>query len=305
MNTRTRAHLILFFTALIWGLSFASQAAAMDYLPPFAFNAIRYLLGALVLLPLILFRKTTFDRHQVLTGLLIGLVLTTASSLQQVSLQVASAGKAGFITGLYIVFVPFLARFAGEKVNPRQFIALALALAGLALMSLTEGGGLDWPDFFLLICAVLFAVHIILIERRAKGLDSLALAFVQFVTAGSLAILLSLIFGETLSWVNVKASMGSILFVGIFCCGLAYTLQIVGQKGSDPTTASLIMSLESVFAVIGGALFLGERLSARQLWGCAFILAAVVYSTILDSKNRNSLHKEDLSNVEETSTNNS
>ena len=295
MNTRTRAHLILLLTALIWGLSFASQAAAMDYLPPFAFNAIRYLLGALVLLPLILLRRISFDRQLIETGLLLGLILTAASSLQQLSLQVASAGKAGFITGLYIVFVPFLASFIGEKVNPKQYIALALALAGLALMSLTQGGGLSWPDLFLLICAILFAVHIILIEHRAKGLDPLALAFVQFVTAGSIAIALSLLFAEKLSWANIQASMGSILFVGILCCGLAYTLQIVGQKGSDPTTASLIMSLESVFAVIAGALFLGERLSARQFWGCAFILAAVIYSTLLDSRARNSLAKENLS----------
>lgn len=284
MDKQRKAHLILLITATIWGLSFAAQSAGLNHMGPFSFNAIRYYLGALVLLPFILARKVKLTSSLIKSGLAIGLVLSIASSLQQFALQEASAGKAGFITGLYIVFVPFLSFLFGQKVRKENFIALVIGLIGLSLMSFTNMGGIAWPDVFLLVSSLFFAFHIIAIGKFGPGQDPLALSAIQFLTAGSVSLLLSLL-TETINIADIQAAMWPIIYAGAFSCGIGYTLQIIGQKDSNPTTASLIMSLESVFSVVGGAVFLGERLSGRQLLGCLFMLIAVFYSALKDASN--------------------
>lgn len=284
---------MLLLTALLWGMSFVAQSAGMDHVGPFTFNALRYSIGVLVLIPLIIYRQTTFDRKFLKAALIMGLILFAASSLQQVALQTASAGKAGFITSLYIVFVPIISQVFGKKVGLRYWLAVAIAVAGLFLMTIGDSGGFATADILLLVGAVGYSFHILTIAKYAGELDPIALSASQFLIAAVLSLIPALSF-ESLQPAVIKPALPAILYAGVFSCGVAYTLQIVAQRDSKPTVASMIMSLEAVFAAIGGALILGQMLSARELEGSILMLAATFYVQYLENKeiNRSADEKE-------------
>ncbi|WP_165777332.1 DMT family transporter [Bifidobacterium primatium] len=290
----------LLLTAMIWGFSFVSQVAGMDSTSPMFFNATRFTLGAVSLLPILLVlhrRRATAEgdadtvprmtpvpsaRRTVLVSALCGLVLFSASTLQQYGILYGrSAGRAGFITALYIVMVPLLAwAFLRRRVTLFTGVAVALAVAGFYLLCMTDSGGaLTLGDAMVFLCAILFAVHILVIDTLASGIDPVLLSFGQFVTTALLSWMGSLLEGSV-NWSGAADAWLPILYSGIGSVGIAYTLQVVGQQWVPPTRASLIMSLESFFSAVGGALLLGEVMTARGYWGCILIFVGTVLAQL-------------------------
>ncbi len=307
MSKTMRYSLALLLTAAIWGFAFVAQAAGGDAIGPFTFNSIRNLLGALVLLPVILVvahiersrtgqksRSQTVSRRVFFQGAVIGFLLFVATNLQQLGITYGrSAGKAGFITAFYLVLVPVLGLFFGKKCPKATWLAVAMALGGIYLISISESAALSWPDILLLLSAFGFAVQILCVDRfMADAKDSiyaLRLAMMEFLVCGILSGIPALLFERQYWSGGITAflqpdALGSILYAGILSCGVAYTLQIVGQKNVPPTLASLLMSFESVFCVLGGWLLLGETLTPRQLLGCAFMFAAVLVAQFAEAK---------------------
>ncbi|MFA5584925.1 MAG: DMT family transporter [Saccharofermentanales bacterium] len=282
MDKSRRASLLLLLAAFLWGTSFVAQSAGMEHIGPFTFNALRYGIGILVLLPFILARKPVINRQFIRISLLIGLIIFVATSLQQTALQTATAGKAGFITSLYIVLVPIFSQAFGRKISVHHWLAVVAALIGLYLMTYAASGGLVLADYLLLAGSIGYSFHIIAVEKYAGDLDPLALSAAQFVVASLLSLVAALILesGNDLSLIG--PAMPSVLYTGIFSCGVAYTLQLVGQRDSHSTVASLILGLEAVFALIGGAIILGERLSHKEWIGSAIMLASVFYIQIIE-----------------------
>ena len=287
---------MLFLAALIWGASFVAQKAGMEYIGPFTFNGLRFLIGSMVLIPVILIidklQKRTAagingagavsesqirnDRKNLLIGgLSCGIVLFTAGTLQQFGMVYTTAGKAGFITALYIVLVPILGLFAGRRVRPVLWFCVALATAGLYLLCVKEGLSIGRGDLLVIACAFGFALHILVIGHFSPKSDGIKLSCLQFLVAGLLSVPFMIIF-ENIDWANVIACWQPVLYSAVLSCGVAYTLQIVGQKDTEPTVASLILSLESVFAVIAGILLLNEQISPREITGCAVMFAAIL-----------------------------
>ena len=275
MTKRRKAHLLLLLTAFLWGTSFVAQSAGMEHIGPFTFNALRYGVGVLVLIPFIIARKPRLDRKFFKVSFLIGLILFISSSLQQYALLTASAGKAGFITSLYIVLVPVISLLFGRKVKLHHWLAVAASLVGLYLMTYAVSGGFVLADWLLLIGSVGYSFHIISVGRYAGDVDALALSATQFLIASLLSLVTSLVFEPSLEASLIRLAMPSILYAGVFSCGVAYTLQIVALKDSHATVASLIMGLEAVFAVLGGVIILGERFSTREIFGSLIMLASV------------------------------
>jgi len=281
-------------TALIWGISFVAQSVGSESLEPFAYNGIRTLTGAIVLAVFVV--VTWYARHRTLRnivsrklliqGTILGLVFTVASNLQQFAFLYSSAGKIAFITAFYIFFVPAIGRFFGRKVHPATWLCVAAAAAGLYLLSVKEGdfASINTGDILALICAFFFSIHILLIDRFSSGSDNsegVRLSCIQFTVAGTVTIILMLIFEHPT--VNaVHNALIPLLYSGIMSCGIAYTFQIVGQKYTKPVIASLLMCLESVFAVIAAALLLNEIPSAREGIGCAVMFAAITASQIIE-----------------------
>jgi drug/metabolite transporter (DMT)-like permease len=280
-----KAHLLLLLTALLWGLTFVAQSAGMEHIGPFAFNALRYTIGVLVLLPLLIMRKPQLDRKFFKAALIIGLLLFASSSLQQYALQTASAGKAGFITSLYIVFVPIISQIFGKKVGFRHWIAVAIAVAGLFLMTFADTGSFSTSDLLLLLGALGYSFHIIAIAKYAKDVDPIALSAAQFLISAVLSFVPALLF-ESLAPPLISAALPTILYAGIFSCGVAFTLQIIAQRDSQPTVASMIMSLEAVFAAIGGTVILGQLLSPREIQGSILMLSSAFYVQYLENRER-------------------
>lgn len=285
MDQKRRAHWLLILTAFIWGLSFSAQSAGMKFIGPFTFNTGRYIIGSLVLLPLLFKRKLKFDKSYLPPALSIGLVLFVASGLQQYAMKSVSAGKAGFITSLYIVLVPILSVLVGKKLYLHHWLGAISALVGLYFITYQGGSPIQSGDIMLLLCAFGFSWHIILTEHfvKDKDLDPIGITIAQFIVAGILSGLVAF-FTEPITAEAVKGAAGPVLFAGVFSCGVAYTLQSVGQKHSDAATASIIFGLEAVFAAIGGAILLHERLSARELLGSAIVFITVMLISYLDSK---------------------
>ncbi|NEG95811.1 EamA family transporter [Bifidobacterium sp. SMB2] len=289
----------LLLTAMIWGFSFVSQVAGMDSTSPMFFNATRFTLGAVSLLPVLLMlrRRRTAEgnagaashaaaalsaKRTVLVSALCGLVLFSASTLQQYGILYGrSAGRAGFITALYIVMVPLLAWvFLRRRVTLFTGMAVVLAVIGFYLLCMTDSGGaLTLGDAMVFLCAILFAVHILVIDTLASGIDPVLLSFGQFVTTALLSWMGSLLEGSV-NWTGAADAWLPILYSGIGSVGIAYTLQVVGQQWVPPTRASLIMSLESFFSAVGGALLLGEVMTARGYWGCILIFAGTMLAQL-------------------------
>lgn len=282
------ANLMFLLTALIWGFAFVAQRQGADYLAPFSFNGIRYILGGLCLLPVILIfeRKGTpwRDKKLLLASLAAGFVLYAASALQQAGVMLTGdAGKSGFITGLYTVLVPILcAILFRKKTSVNMWIGAVFATAGLYLLSVTDGiRSVSLGDLLLFIGAFFWAGHIIVIDRTGDELSSLRFACLQFLFCGILSLVTAFLFEEPILWENVRGAMIPLAYCALMSTGVAYTLQIIGQKfASDPTVAAIIFSLESVFAALGGMLLLHERMRPQGYAGCLLIFTGIVLSQL-------------------------
>ena len=296
-----RQSLLLLLTAAIWGVAFVSQSVGMDYVGPFTFNAVRSLIGAAVLVPCISLLKKLQKREEgqeeihkkedkktlLRGGICCGVILAAASSFQQFGLLYTTVGKAGFITAMYIILVPILGIFAGKKVGLRIGISVMIAVAGLYLLCMTESLRLEAGDILVLLCAVVFSFHIIVIDHFSPLVDGVKMSCIQFLTCGILCGICMFLFEEP-SLSMILSAWKPVLYAGVMSCGVAYTLQIVGQKGMNPTVASLIMSLESVISVLAGFVLLHEVLSRRELFGCVLMFAAIILAQLPDRKSARS-----------------
>lgn len=301
MNKFTvRQSLILLTTATIWGIAFVSQSVGMDYVEPFTFNAVRSLIGAAVLVPVIfLMRRLSGEadgrevhkegykiekkRIWMTGGVCCGVILAAATSFQQFGLLYTTAGKAGFVTAMYIVLVPLLGIFFGKKVGVRIAVSVAVAVAGLYLLCMTERLRLETGDMLVLVCAFIFSFHIMMVDHFAPLTDGVKMSCVQFLTCGVLCSICMFLFEEP-KLPMILAAWKQILYAGALSGGAGYTLQIIGQKGMNPTVASLIMSLESVVSVLAGFVLLHEVLSMRELAGCVLMFAATILAQLPDKK---------------------
>ena len=300
VHQNLKGSLILCIASLIWGLAFVAQSTAADSVPPFLLNSLRSLIGALFLLLLLslqslksghsLFPKTAAARKKALTGgILCGIFLTVAVNFQQFGIAcypsgVATEARAGFLTALYVILVPLFSIFVGRLPRIPLLIAVGVATAGVYLLCLSDGiGSVYLGDLFLLCCAIAFTLHILTVNRFVSDVNGILLSALQFLTCAILSAVLSLIF-EDVAWNNVLSATPQILYLGIASSGIAYTLQIIGQKFAEPTVASITMSLESVFAALGGWLIAGNALSGRELLGCTLVFAAIVLAQIPISK---------------------
>ena len=283
--------LLLFLTAVIWGTAFVAQSVGMDHIGPFTFNAIRSLVGGLALIPAILIfgRMKSEERRReeraqrktlLLGGVFCGLALGIASCLQQVGIQYTTVGKAGFITALYIVIVPILGLFFRKKVGPKLWVSVVIAILGLYLLCMSGSLQLQKGDFLVLLCAFCFSVHIMVIDYFTTKVDGVQMSCIQFFVAALFSGLCMLGIEGIPDPHAVAISWAPILYAGVLSSGVGYTLQIIGQKGLNPTVASLILSLESVISVLAGWLFLGQNMSAREVMGCVLMFGAIVLAQL-------------------------
>lgn len=290
MHPRIRETVLPLLAAAIWGSAFVGQSIAGEYLPPFAVNAVRSVVAVVTLAIVIYgFRRWETvkngapkpqDKKKMITGgILCGTVLTIASNLQQIGLVDTSAGKASFITALYIVIVPLCSIFAGRKLGINVWCAVALATAGLYFLCIQSGFTVQKGDFFVFLCALFFSAHILVIDHYTRFVDGIYLSFVQFFTCMVISGAISLL-TEEWTLAGIQYWILPILYVGIFSSGVAYTLQIIAQTGTNPAVVSILLSLESVFGVISGAIVLHERMSGRELLGCGLMFAAVILSQL-------------------------
>lgn len=288
-----RGEWLMLLTAVIWGTGFVAQRQGMAFVGPFTFIAARFLLGGLALIPVLFFTKTLplkpLQDSPKLNWLpavfFCGAALFTAASLQQIGLKTTSAGKGGFITALYIVIVPILGLLLKKKVRRIIWLAVVIATLGLYLLTIKSGIAISKGDLTVLAGAFVWAVHILLIDHYSESVPGLLIACGQFLVTGVLGLIATLLF-ENIELSALLAGSGTILYAGLIVVSLAYTLQVLGQKGVNPSVAALILSLESVFAVLSGALVLNERLTPREWLGCALMLAAVIMTQLGSSENK-------------------
>lgn len=283
--------IFLITAAVIWGFAFVAQRVGSDHVGACTFNGIRFFLGALSLIPVIMiFEKgatdTTRKKSTLKAGIIAGLLLGTATPLQQLGIELtSSAGKSGFITGLYMILVPMIGIFVGKKTGILSWIGAVCGVVGLGLICF-DGSSLTFTkgDIVLIISAFIFALHIMVIDKFGDGVYSLRFSMTQFAVSSVLNILLALIL-EDISFTAIGAAALPIAYCGFLSSGVAYTCQVIGQKYSEPTSASILLSTESVFAAIGGALILHERMAPLAYVGCAFILVGILLSQIHPTKN--------------------
>ena len=304
-----RHSLYLLLTAVIWGVAFVAQSVGMEHVGPFTFNAARFFLGTVTLLPFILIRsggrKRNAERHfsgredgfdaefqyrgreevtgrslLLKAGLLCGTALAVASNLQQIGIKYTTVGKAGFLTAMYIVLVPILGIFVGRKAGGKVWLAVLTAVAGLYFLCLA-GGEMQFQkgDLYCISCAFFFSVQIMLVDRFAPRVDGVQLAALQFLVSGIVSAVCMLLTEEPAFSQLLDAAL-PILYAGVLSCGAAYTLQVIGQKGLNPTVASLIMSLESTVSVIAGFLILHQTMTRGELTGCVLMACAIVLAQI-------------------------
>lgn len=283
--------LLLLLTATIWGVAFVAQSVGMDYVGGFTFNMARSLIGSAVLLPVIWFMgrnsskkaeeaQGSSSRKDLLWGgLACGILMCLASNFQQFGIKYTTVGKAGFITACYIVLVPILGLFLKKKCSPFIWLAVAMSVEGLYLLCITDGFSIGKGDILVLICAVLFSFHILVIDYYSPKVDGVKLSCIQFLVCGILSGIPALIF-EKPEMCAVLTAWQPILYAGVMSCGVAYTLQIIGQKNMNPTVASLILSLESCISVLAGWVILGQQLSAREIAGCVIMFAAIILAQL-------------------------
>lgn len=295
-KTQLKANILLLLTAAIWGLAFVAQKVGAEHVGAFTYNGIRFALGSISLIPLILFLNKKKGENEktknndgdslkltIKAGIIAGCALFIATSLQQMGVMGTTAGKAGFITGLYMVIVPILGLFLKQKVNKSTWIGIVIAIIGLYLLSINEDFSISNGDLLVLIGSVGWAIHILLIDNFTKKIDPLKLSSVQFATCSILSLVMAIIF-EDINMVGISGAMVSILYGGLLSVGVAYTLQVVAQKNAKPSHAAILLSMESVFGALGGAMFLGERIGARGLVGCILIFIAIIISQLKPSE---------------------
>ena len=296
--------MLLLLTAAIWGVAFVAQSVGMDYVGPFTFNTVRSLLGGIVLIPCIVLLKRinvgskdtagvaehasgdpAGQRKVLLTGgVACGVLLCIASNLQQFGIMYTSVGKSGFITAMYIVLVPVLGIFLKKKAGIKIWCSVAIAVGGLYLLCMTDSGfSIQKGDLLLLLGAVIFSFHILTIDYFSPKVDGVKMSCIQFFTCGILSMVCMFLFEQPQIGAILQAWM-PIVYAGVLSCGVAYTLQIVGQKGMNPTVASLILSMESVISVIAGWLILHQKLSGRELLGCVLMFAAIILVQLPERK---------------------
>ncbi|MBO5333183.1 MAG: DMT family transporter [Clostridia bacterium] len=286
MKTKFKSTILLFLTAIIWGFAFVAQRVGAEFVGAFTFNGIRFMLGFLSLIPVILiFEKDKFNleslKNTLLPGLLAGTVLFIASTLQQYGVEITqSAGKAGFLTGLYTVLVPLIRFVMGKKTSAFTFIGAIFALVGLFFLCMTGNDvSFGFGDIVLIIGAFFWAGHILVVDKYVNNISPLKFSLVQFFVCGVLSLVFALIL-EDINLVAVKSAGIPILYGGIMSVGVAYTCQILGQRDADPTFASIVFSTESVFSAIGGAIILNEIMSGRGYIGCILIFIGIVLSQL-------------------------
>ena len=302
---------MLFLTAFIWGTAFVAQSVGMDYVGPFTFNFSRYIVGSLVLIPFVAFNisrrkkalksepslneKTpakkglfnTYTKATVFGGIICGILLCVASSLQQFGILYSKAvGKAGFLTALYIIMVPVLGIFFGKKTKALIWICIALATLGLYLLCVKEGLHFEIGDIFLILCALVFSFHIMFIDFVSPKGDGVTISCIQFAVSGILCLICAL-FTEKIVFTEILKGYIPILYAGVMSCGVAYTLQILGQKYVEPTKASLILCLESVFATLGGWVILNQVMTLKETIGCIIVFIAIILAQFVQKKENN------------------
>ncbi len=295
MSKKLRGNILLLITAIIWGTAFVAQSEGMRYVEPFTYNGVRTLLGGIVLIPIIAVfgkkktkaSKTDKDRRSaritLIGGIVCGFFLFIAGSFQQSGIALTTAGKAGFITALYIIIVPLIELVLYRKSRLIVWICVFLASAGFYLLCIKEGFSIGKGDLLVLCGAFFFAMHIMVIDHfNEKQADGMRMSCIQFFTAGLLMTVCMFLF-ENPQIGSILDAKYTILYAGIMSCGAAYTLQILGQRDTDPTTATLIMSLESVFAALSGWIILHESLSIKELSGCILVFAAVILAQLKTS----------------------
>ena len=291
MKQQIKSSLILLLTATIWGVAFVAQSVGMEYIGPFTFNAIRCVLGGLVLIPVILVLKKKKetgaenqekeDKKTLWTGgIACGVILCIASNLQQFGIMEASVGKSGFFTALYIVMIPVIGIFIGKRPGIKLWFCVALAVVGMYLLCMKDGSfTIERADIMLLLCALAFSFHILVVDYFSPKVDGVKMSCIQFFVCGVLSAV-GMLFTETPDISNIQAAWLPLLYAGLLSCGVGYTLQIVGQKGINPVIASLIMSLESVISALAGWVILGQALSPKEILGCVLMFVAIIITQI-------------------------
>ena len=279
----TTSELLLLLTSIIWGFAFVAQNKASQLIGPFMYNGLRMALGVLVLLPLffplIKKRDKKYKKSLILDSLICGLLLSIASNLQQIGIEYTSAGKAGFITSLYILLVPVISLFMGKKSDKKTWICVFMGLLGAFLLSFNGKEAINKGDLLVFLSSIFFSLHIITIDIRGKKYDGIELSTLQFFFASIFSIFVSIL-TESTTLGDIKIALWPIIYGGLFSCGIAYTLQVVGQKNTPATKATLLLSLESVFSSIGGALILSERMTGKEIIGSAILFVSVVVAQI-------------------------
>ena len=291
MKQQIKSSLILLLTATIWGVAFVAQSVGMEYIGPFTFNAIRCVLGGLVLIPVLLVLKKKKetgaenqekeDKKTLWTGgIACGVILCIASNLQQFGIMEASVGKSGFFTALYIVMIPVIGIFIGKRPGIKLWFCVALAVVGMYLLCMKDGSfTIERADIMLLLCALAFSFHILVVDYFSPKVGGVKMSCIQFFVCGVLSAV-GMLFTETPDISNIQAAWLPLLYAGLLSCGVGYTLQIVGQKGINPVIASLIMSLESVISALAGWVILGQVLSPKEILGCVLMFVAIIITQI-------------------------
>lgn len=290
-----RSGFLLLLAAFIWGIAFVAQSVGMEHLGPFSFGMARFFLGSIVLLPLVVFRRRQNRKKGIkpagkkitwMAGICCGLALGVATSFQQMGLKYTTVGKAGFITTLYIIIVPILGVFLKKKVRGRVWICAGIAAVGMYLLCMSESFHIGKGDLLVFVCAILFSIHILVIDYFSPLADGVEISCIQFLTAGVFSLVMMLLF-EHPQITDFMVSWLPIAYAGIMSSGVAYTLQIIGQKDMDPTAASLLLSMESTFSVLAGWAILNQKLTLRELAGCVLMFIAVILVQLPEKKHSN------------------
>lgn len=284
--SRLQSYIILFIASIIWGSAFVAQSAGMDYIGPWTFTCVRSIFACItiiILLPVIRRiakqEKKPLDKTTVIAGICCGLALTPATLLQQIGIQYTTVGKAGFVTSLYCIFVPLFSIFLHKKVSKITWLSACIALVGFHFLCLSQSFTLSIGDAYVFGSAILFAVQILTIDHFVNKADGVMMSCIQFMVVSVLTFIPMMIL-EKPSITLINSAMTSILYAGVLSNGVGYTFQIIGQKNADPTTATLIMSLESVFSAIFGLLLLHQSMTLSEAFGCVLVFAGVILAQI-------------------------
>ena len=281
LSKQIRNSFLLLIAALIWGVAFVAQSTGMEHIGPFTFTFLRNVIGTVVLLPIAFFSKEKSESSKILiiSAVLSGIALGIASCLQQYGMLYTSVGKAGFLTALYIIIVPIIGFFFKKKCSWLTWVAVLLAIIGVYFLCMTEEFAINKGDIYELLCAFAFSIQIMIISKYTERINAYRFACIQFFTAGLVAFF-PMLLTETIGWSGVSAAMIPLLYTGVMSSGVAYTLQIIGERDLNPTVAALIMSLESCISVLAGWILINQTLSTREIVGCVIMFISIILAQI-------------------------